>query len=154
MDMNLSLARRLSIFIREEQPQKLLQISQEIINKLMIRLDIQKQRDLSDINAVWVLATMYCIITRDLFLFRRMFRDAAHIKAMFEHAINYNQLLEQDKIINPILAKQYKEFFASHKDYLTINNALVAQTIVEDWLLPQQFLLAVDGVAKNYIDTF
>ncbi len=154
MDMNLTLARRLSIYIREEKPEKLTQISQEIIAKLMRRLEIQKQRDLSDIQAVWVLATMYCIITRDLFLFKRMFRDATHIKVMFEHAINYNKLLEHDKIINPILAMQYKNFFSKYRNHLTVNNALVAQTIIEDWLLPQQFMLAVDSVAKNYIDTF
>lgn len=154
MNMSLTPARRLSIYIREEQPKLLAKISEEIINKLMLRLEINKQCEQSEIKIVWTFATMYCIITRDLLLFKRMFRNVAHARVMFEHAINYALNISNDRVINEILAEQYKNYFDKNSLHITINNVILAQNIVEDWLLSQQYLVAVDAIAKNYIDTF
>lgn len=145
-DLDLSLPRRLSIYVREEHPELLLEISEKIVSRLSLRLELN-QRDYDGIKVTWIFITMYCIITRDLWLFKRIYRNLKLAEVIFNDAIK----LLNDKILDDTVLRQYKNFFAENKNLLTQHNLIVSHTVVENWLLIEHYFSAVDGIAVNYI---
>lgn len=152
-DIELSNARRLSIFIREEHPELLLEISKKIVDKLVLRLNMN-QREFREVKAVWIFSLMFCVITRDLWLFKRINKDSDHARILFGNALEFVSNVNADKVIKPALAKQFIEFYSKNRNYLTISNAIVGQTIVESWILHEQYLAylaSIDIIAGSYI---
>jgi hypothetical protein len=145
-NLDLSLARRLSIYISEEQPDLLQDISEKIIDKLILRLDLS-QRDYAGIKAVWTFITMYCIITRDLWLFKRSYRNLKQAEVIFKDAIN----LLNDKVLNKNLLEQYQAFYNTNELLLNDDNLVMSCTVVESWLLMEHYYNSVDSIAVKYI---
>jgi hypothetical protein len=149
--IELSNARRLSIYIREEHPELLQEISEKIVNKLIVRLGLN-QRDLQDVKTVWIFSVMFCVVTRDLWLFNRMYKDADHARILFGYSLSYISNIQRDSVINSVMAKQLTNYFEYNKENLTVFNAIVAQTIVESWVLHEQFLASIDSIVGLYIN--
>ena len=145
-DLDLSLPRRLSIYVREEHPELLLEISEKIVSRLILRLELN-QRDYDGIKAMWTFMTMYCIVTRDLWLFKRIYRNLKLAEVIFNDALK----LLNDKILDDTVLSQYTNFFIENKNLLTKHNLIVSHAVVENWLLIEHYFSAVDGVAVNYI---
>lgn len=146
-NLDLTYPRRLSIYIREERPELLTEVSEKIIDKLLIRLDLTQQRNYSEVKIVWVFFTMYSIISRDLHLFRRIYKDAKFAESMFQNAL----ALLNDKLVNAELYKQYNQYYDKNRALLTEQNVIVSQTLVEYWLLNEHYYVSVDSISKDYV---
>lgn len=149
--IELSNARRLSIYIKEEHPELLQEISEKIVNKLIVRLELN-QRDYQDVKTVWIFSVMFCVVTRDLWLFKRMFRDADHARILFTNALGYLANIQSDRVIKSSMASQLTNYYECNKKNLTVSNVIVAQTIVESWVLHEQFLASIDSIVGLYIN--
>lgn len=145
-NLDLSLARRLSIYISEERPDLLQDVSEKIIDKLILRLDLN-QRDYAEIKAVWIFITMYCIITRDLWLFKRSYRNLKQAEVIYKDAIK----LLNDEVLNKELLERYQDFYKTNILFLNNDNLVMSCTVVENWLLMEHFYSSVDSIAVNYI---
>ncbi len=144
------LPKRLSVYVQNDCPEQMSEISIKLADELMIRLDVN--RDLLEIRNIYIFFVMYSFLTKDLSLFARIFISLENVNAIYKEALNVIQT--PDKSISPLLINQFIEFYREQKDIFQISRLALSKTLENRNRLFNAFDDACHVVAKEYLDVF
>jgi hypothetical protein len=140
--------KRLSVYVQCEFPETLTEISMKLADQLMIRLDVN--RDLLEVRNLYTFFIMYSFLTKDLYLFSRIFISLENVQAIFTEAINL--ITTPDHSIKPELLAQFIGFYNEQQKVFNISRIALSKTLENKYRLASLFDDACHVVAKEYLD--
>lgn len=135
-------------YIQKYKPDMVFKVSAQIAEAIINR--INSPRDLSGLRNIYMLFLLYSISTIDLMLFLRLFSTeytaCAALNNMQDYAISNN------KQVNPILHKNFKEFYFKHAVDLSQQNLILIQKLLSPEKLQEIFISACEYVIYHRIE--
>ncbi len=139
---------RLSVYLREESPEKIKEIALEIANQ-MISMISNEVRDIKFIRNIYLFLIMYSVMTKDLSLFTRIFSTLENLQLIYQDAVKLCS--ENQQIRNPILQSEFKKFFETNMKSVSIDQLAIARSIEYKKKFNIVFQEACIHVGSNYI---
>ena len=140
--------KRLSVYIQNSHPEKMTEVSIKLADQLMSRLDVH--RDLLEIRNIYIFFIMYAFMTKDLYLFSRIFISLENVQAIYQEALNLIEI--PDKSINPTLLKQFLDFHKEQKNIFKLSKIALSKSLENKIKLNHAFDDSCHVVAKEYLD--
>ena len=142
--------KRLSVYVQHDNPQKLLEISIKLADGIMAQLEANRQRNLLTVRNIYIFLIMYCFLTKDLYLFTRIFTSLENVQLIFSEAVSFSE--GNDCSADKSLLMQFKAFYNEHNKSFLPKYLALAQTLESRGVFVATFESVCKRVAGEYLD--